>query len=534
MKILFSHLILIVGLGSFSCTTTRNTSAAPKDNHKIDIIFVQVNDVYEIAPLEAGKFGGMARVATLKKQYLTSNPNTFLVMAGDFLSPSVYNSLQYQGKRIRGQQMIEAMNAAGMNIAIFGNHEFDITESELQSRLNESNFKWVSSNTFHKSGNDILSFVKSTSSGNESLPETYIMTVKDGDGTTAKIGFIGLTIPFNKAGYVSYTDVFTAAETSCNRIKDSCDAIVAITHQLVQDDIILAKKIPALAMILGGHEHNMRFEKVGKIYITKAHANAKSAYIVKLTINKKRHSIKVKPELKMIDESVAIDSATDVVVKKWRQIADNNYASLGFDAKKVVMESGEPLDGRESEIRTHPTNLSNIIVAAMQQAVPTADVVIINSGSVRVDDIVQMPVTQYDIIRTLPFGGGIMEVDMKGSLLIKTLEAGRKNIGIGGFLHHSSGVIYNDVTKVWFLKNAPIDQKKIYKVAITDFLMTGGEANMSFLTKDNPDVVKVYPAVTDISPARLSHSRPYRHGRAGGDSRSDIRLAIIRYMEKLK
>src|SRR5215218_7685715 len=131
-----------------SCKTLSSTSGN-KDNGKIDITFVQVNDVYEIAPLSGGKEGGIARVATLKKEWLQKNPNTLLVIAGDFLSPSIYNSLQYQGKAIRGKQMVEALNAAGLNIAMFGNHEFDIKEAELQARINESKFGWISSNAFH-------------------------------------------------------------------------------------------------------------------------------------------------------------------------------------------------------------------------------------------------------------------------------------------------------------------------------------------------------------------------------------------------
>jgi len=138
-----------------SCTATRKTGS--KDDGKIDVTFVQINDVYEIAPLSGGKEGGMARVATIKKKYQQKNPNTFLVIAGDFVSPSVYNSLQYQGKTIRGKQMIESMNAAGMDLAIFGNHEFDIKENELQDRINESNFQWISSNAFHKTSSGIVS-----------------------------------------------------------------------------------------------------------------------------------------------------------------------------------------------------------------------------------------------------------------------------------------------------------------------------------------------------------------------------------------
>ncbi|HMJ47618.1 MAG TPA: bifunctional metallophosphatase/5'-nucleotidase [Ferruginibacter sp.] len=508
MTTYYFRLLLVVSIISLSCSSTRNTGS--KDNGKINITFVQVNDVYEIAPLEAGKSGGLARIATIKKEYQQTNPNTFLVMAGDFLSPSVYNSLQYEGKRIRGKQMVEAMNAARFDFAMFGNHEFDITENELQSRLNESGFQWVSSNSFHHQGDLVTPFTRL----NAPIPETYIKTVRDADGTVARIGFIALTIPFNKAPYVSYTDPLATAELLYNRLKDSCDAVIAITHQLIKDDIVLAQKLPGLTLIIGGHEHDSRFEKVGSVYITKAHANARSAFIIKVSINKRKGRSKVVPVMKMLDQSVSIDSAADMVVKKWGDIAEKNYASIGFDAKKIILSTGDPLDGRESEIRTKPTNLSRIIISAMEKAAPDAAVAIVNSGSIRVDDILQLPVSQYDIIRALPFGGSIMEADMKGSLLIKILDAGRNNKGIGGFLHYSEKLAFNPLSNTWTFNKAPIDLSAPYRVAVTDFLLTGGEANMGFLKKENPDIIKVYPVVTSLS-----------------DPRSDIRLAIIRYLE---
>ena len=200
------YTILILQLTA--CSPTRNT--ATRDNGKINVTFVLINDVYEIAPLAGGKEGGMARVATLTKQYRRANPNTFLVVAGDFVSPSVYNSLQYEGKRVRGRQMIEAMNSAGVDLAVFGNHEFDINEAELQDRINESAFQWVSSNVFHKTKDGVVPFQKA-SSPSSPFPRYWIKTMTDGDGTVAKIGFIGITLPFNKADYVSYTDPLTAA-----------------------------------------------------------------------------------------------------------------------------------------------------------------------------------------------------------------------------------------------------------------------------------------------------------------------------------
>src|SRR6476659_3206166 len=194
MKQIPLFLSIALAFISGSCKTTGRIPSA-RDDGKIEIAFIQVNDVYEIAPLNGGKEGGMARVATLKKQYQKENPNTFLIMAGDFVSPSVYNSLQYEGTRIRGRQMIEAMNAAGTDLAIFGNHEFDISENELQNRINESHFQWVASNTFHKQRDSIFSFAKTDSTGVRPFPKSYIMNLRDKDGTTARVGFIGLTLP---------------------------------------------------------------------------------------------------------------------------------------------------------------------------------------------------------------------------------------------------------------------------------------------------------------------------------------------------
>ncbi len=488
MKKLFSWSIIIL-LVTASCNTTRHNIS--RDDGRITVTFVQINDVYEIAPLSGGKEGGIARVATIKKNYQRQNPNTFLVIAGDFLSPSVYNSLKDDGKAIRGQQMVQALNAAGMDLAIFGNHEFDIKESELLERINESNFQWISSNTFHKQNDSIIPFTKTRDGVHSGFPATFIKTVKDADGTTAKIGFIALTIPFNKAGFVSYTDPLSTAKKLYNQLKDSVDAVVAITHQVIADDEILAKEIPGLAMIIGGHEHDGHFEKIGNIYITKALANAKSAYVINLTINKKRHQLKVNPKLVAVNETIPLDSATNAVVQKWQTIAGNSYAALGFNASEVILKTGEPLDARETEIRDHPTDFTKLAIKAIEAAAPKADLVLMNAGSIRLDDILQLPVTQYDIIRSLPFGGGIREVDMKGRLLIKVLNQGKNNKGNGGFLLYNETLGFDDASNTWVLNKSHLDTGKIYRVALTEFLLTGGEANLDFLNPGNPDIVKL-------------------------------------------
>jgi 2',3'-cyclic-nucleotide 2'-phosphodiesterase (5'-nucleotidase family) len=509
----FSFFLFTTLALTFSACRTAQPGAG-KDDGKISVTFLQINDVYEIAPLSGGREGGMARVATLKKQYLQKNRNTFLVIAGDFLSPSIYNSLQYGGKAIRGRQMVEALNAAALDIAMFGNHEFDIRESELQDRINESGFQWISTNSFHKTKDGVQPFAKA---GGGPFPMTYVMQVTDADGTSARIGLFAVTLPFNMADYVSYTDPLPAAKEAYNSLKDSVDAVVAITHQAMEEDERLAKEIPGLAAIIGGHEHDQRFAKIGGIPITKALANAKNAYVVTLDINKRRRKQKIKTSIETLDETVPLDSATNVVVQKWTRIAEENYSSLGFDASAIVINKGEPLEGRETEVRTKSTNLSRLIVAAMQQAVPEAEIVVFNGGSIRVDDVVQLPVSQYDILRSLPFGGAISVADMRGSLVLQMLEAGRKNYGIGGFLHYNEALQYHAATTAWLLNGKSIDPQKLYHVALPEFLLSGREANMDFLNAKNPDVVKVYPAATGEN-----------------DPRTDVRLAVVQYLQQNK
>ena len=138
----------------------------------------------------------------------------------------------------------------------------------------------------------------------------------------------------------------------------------------------------------------------------------------------------------------------------------------------------------------------------MAGACPAADIVIMNAGSIRLDDVLDPPVSEYDILRSLPFGGSIRETEMKGALLKQILEAGEKSRGGGAFLHYyPAGIV--------------IDPERVYRVGLTDFLFSGGENNIRFLNKDNPGIVKVYDEVA--SPE---------------DARSDLRLAIVRYLLK--
>src|SRR5678815_1354562 len=56
-------------------------AAQEKSQCNVKVTLLQVNDVYQFAPVDQGKAGGLGRVLTLKKSIQQQNPNTLLLMA---------------------------------------------------------------------------------------------------------------------------------------------------------------------------------------------------------------------------------------------------------------------------------------------------------------------------------------------------------------------------------------------------------------------------------------------------------------------
>src|SRR5690554_4159925 len=143
-------LLAFVGYFFTSCEVLQFYPEDPiKGAGAITLKFIQINDVYEIAPLNGGEYGGLARVAYVRDSIKEKFPNTYLFLAGDFLSPSLLGTIKVNGETLKGKQMIEVLNAMDIDLVTFGNHEFDLGEKDLQQRLNESQFSWTSANVRH-------------------------------------------------------------------------------------------------------------------------------------------------------------------------------------------------------------------------------------------------------------------------------------------------------------------------------------------------------------------------------------------------
>ena len=202
------------------------------------VTFLQLNDVYSLVPIDG--LGGLARVATLKQQLAAAGRTPFLVMAGDFLGPSVASSV------FKGEQMIAALNAAGLDLATLGNHEFDFGDDVLIQRMREARFEWVVSN------------VIDTNTGQPIGGAAPYLVKTFG---ALKVGFLGLClntdeITPDKLKHSRIVDPLAAAGQYLPILKrEGATVIVAVTHLTFATDRALVEKFPEIDLVIGGHEH---------------------------------------------------------------------------------------------------------------------------------------------------------------------------------------------------------------------------------------------------------------------------------------
>ena len=468
-------------------------TSCSKDDGKISFTLLQVNDVYEIASIQGGQYGGMARVETVHQELLKEDKNTLLVMAGDFLNPSLLGTMKFEGDRVRGKQMIEVMNAMNFDVVAFGNHEFDLSKNDLQKRMDESDFSWISANVFHKIADSISSFNQELNGVNTPIKGSFIKEISDEDGTHIKIGFISVCIPSNPKNYVLYTDMFEAIQKEYESIKNEVDVVIGLTHVKIANDREIAKLLPNIPLIMGGHEHTAKNEILGNVQISKADANAKTAYIHTLDFDKRTKRTTVSSQLKSIDTTIVDNSTVKLIVNKWQQVMNNQISKVVENPYDIIFKTDIPLDGRDTPIRSVQTNLGIMIAESMAFSYNnTVDCSILNGGSIRIDDELVGEINSVDIFRVLPYGGQVLKVDLKGSLLTEILDFGEKAAGTGAYLQ-MAGVELD--TGVWKIKNKKIVSTKKYTIAITDFLLKG--LDIPFLTPKNKGIISIYQPKED-------------------------------------
>ncbi|HJZ83095.1 MAG TPA: 5'-nucleotidase C-terminal domain-containing protein [Pyrinomonadaceae bacterium] len=462
-------------LSAFVLALSVGTFAQDKSECPVRVTLLQVNDVYQFAPVDGGKNGGLGRVLTLRKQIMRESPHTLFLFSGDTISPSIESNTVDGGQMMKGRQMIEAWNLIGLDYATLGNHEFDFGPDTLHQRIRESRFKWLVANVFDKKTGKLLA-------------DTQEFAVREFDGV--KIGIFGLllreTLQTSQTGPdIEIGEPCAAAARVIPKIRAAgAQVIVALTHLPMSEDKQLAR-CAGVDIIIGGHEHTLLESLAGHAPIFKMTSDARELGRIDLNIARTTGKLEsIDWKIYPVNQTVASDPDFAPLNEK--------YGALLKRLEEVIGRTEVELDLRSEHVRTRETNMADFI-ADTYCAATGADVALVNGGSLRADTVInQGEVTRRDVLSIVPFNNRIVKIEITGAVLRAALEHAVASFGTEtepGRFAQVSGVRYAydarrqpgaRLTGV-SVNGKQLDDKQIYTLAASDYVvLKGGDGYKMF------------------------------------------------------
>ncbi len=449
------------------------------------VSLLAINDVYRIEGVDAGRFGGLARVRTIREELAKDNPSLILFLAGDFLGPSLLS------RRYKGQHMIDVLNQLDGKdtfdsrfFVTFGNHEFDksrLSDAQMLSdRIKESDFTWLGSN---------IDFVEMIGT------EPYLDNVplKDSvliDANELKIGIFSITTRIKHPEYISaFNDYGETAEKFTKILRQSgADIVIALTHLSVKEDIAILNELRDNGpdLIIGGHEHHRlsQWSDDEKRVVIKADAEARSAALVELSLDSKGN-VDTTFEYLELDPSVPKDNEVNNLVESWLARNDQD-ACLGTDEaagcmKTPLVKTDTELIAEELEIRRFETNFGNWILDTARSAFAdeNAQIAIMNAGGLRLNQ--NIPAGQYitrgHIEELIAYPTTLRLVQITGKTLREIINHSIEDWTGNGWFLQISGMSYvhdseNQTVSELRLENGRLieDSMKL-RMVVNDFLL---------------------------------------------------------------
>jgi 5'-nucleotidase len=438
-----------------------------------------------IQPIDQGAFtgqGGVERRATLIKQIRKEVEHLLVVDSGDLLMGTAMSSIY------RGEADIAAMNLMGYDAVAVGNHDFDFGTRHLKGLHKAATFPFLCSNVRPQEPDTCKRYVIKT-----------LGTLRI--GLIALIGKRNYPDTFNRTVVleVEFQDPIAAAKKAAEELRDRVDLLVAITHQDTEEDLALAKGVPALDVIIGGHtegfdglvpqgktapvEGRVELAGAGPVFV-KTHRQGRTLGRLDLVIHDKTIMVAEARNLP-VTSTVPSDPEVAKLVLEYVQRLDEK-------TNLVLGEAAQKLEGGNNEIRTRETNLGNLLADLARQHAGT-EIALINAGMVR-SSIPAGPVTLKRIMEVLPFDSTLTSFHITGEQLKGALEnsVSRLPQSAGRFLQVSGITVSFDstapsgsrITSV-LVNGSPLDPARLYSVAADHFIAEGGDGYSIFLQAIN-------------------------------------------------
>jgi 5'-nucleotidase/UDP-sugar diphosphatase len=427
----------------------------------VTLTFMHFNDVYQLGPVDGGKAGGFDRLAYVIKQIRQRDPDAQLLFAGDVISPSLESAV------FKGAQMIDGMNALGIDASALGNHELDHGLAVLLERIAQSRFPWVVTNVFRPD------FSR--------LPGSHFTLIKRVRGID--VGYFGLLTGETRVASLGGLEVMVLDEVGATRAivpilqRNGARVIVGLTHVDFALDQRLLRETPGINLLVGGHDHDPMRATVGSAVVAKAGSDARGLGVVRMQVGADGRVTGIRDELIPITDQTPSDPAVAMIVQSYAE-------KMSRELDVVIGRTSVPLDARNTAVRAVEAPLGNFIADVMRQAV-SADVAITNGGGIRTNALSPAgEIKRRDVLAWLPFGNIVVKVRMSGAAIRAALENGVSQVeGLGGRFPQVSGLTFtytrgrpagSRIVAVT-IGGRPLEPEALYTVATNDFMLAGGD-----------------------------------------------------------
>lgn len=479
----------------------------PKEHSTVTITILHFNDVYEVAGVAGGTKGGLPRVAGLKENLEKEKSNVFCLFAGDMISPSAINRAKIlddnfqlapedatPSERLSGVQMLNVSNLF-VDVAVFGNHEFDYDGDAFFKIMKHSKFPWLASNVEFTEPVEVHS-------------QYEIFTASE-NGHDIKFAVVGIVLDSNDPDYTSI-DNFHKSVTDLKELvrklkhEEGCDVVIGLTHLSYNKDLELARFIPEIDVVMGGHDHlQIEANARAAASVFKADGNAITTYVHDLIFDVTTKSTIIYSMLTEMDETVSVSKEAEDQAEFWL-----SKALDPTDREPFAMLT-EAFDARELTVRFSKESLVKDILtdSLLDSDAGKADVAIFNSGSLRIDDFVnEGPFTKYDLMRLLPFGGTHCLYEISGADLEKFFIEAHDYPGCGCFMHYSTNVA--ESAEGWMINGVALDTGKTYTVGSGSYLAAVGDQNFKWLADSMTQVGDTCGDLWDTYAASVKSAYP--------------------------
>ncbi len=389
-----------------------SVSGYSQSESDVHLSFIHWNDFhaanmpYLIRPAKNDSFqgytvGGSALLKAYVDSLKNSNVNPTVVFAGDDFQGSPISSFT------RGQSQIDLMKMIQPDVLTIGNHEFDYGSGRFTEMIRETSLNYISSNIFYANSDSFY------------VPSYWI---RDVDGI--RIAFIGsitdelikLSLPVNVSAIVTKpaVDMVESVMRTIRLTEGEPNLWVLVSHCGLDQDTVLAKKIPELDLIIGGHTHTVLKNEmvIGKTKIVQAGARGRFVGEIQLTYSKKQKNISRFRYRLHETRSLTLkpDSAVEAVVQ-------NQESQIGKELDMVIGELKVdwkmPRDRRESNLGSFEADIFREYAGA--------DIAFMNNGGLR-KELSAGPIRIRDIWEINPFNNTLVEISVKGSQLIPMMN----------------------------------------------------------------------------------------------------------------